>query len=80
MPFERLLLVFLFALVKKINAARQSCDESLLVKNGKFSKQDIADLITNDNRLEIKTCLTILGKDPLDAEIAGILWKDLVKV
>lgn len=81
MSFEPLtLMLILFLLEVHKNTARQSCDESLSSKNGKFSKQDITDLISNENQLEIKTCLVLLGKNPLNPEIAGILWKDLVKV
>lgn len=61
-------------------ATKQSCDESLLDKNGKFSKADVSDLISADNQAQIKMCLSVLGKDQLDAGIAELLWKDLVKV
>jgi len=63
------------------DVAKQSCgDESLLKKNGKLSKEDIYDLISIDNQSQIKMCLILLGKDPLETGIAELLWRDLVKV
>jgi len=80
MFFRRLLLLVLFALAVRKNRAKQSCNESLLNKNGKFSKADISDLISTENQAQIKTCLTLLGKDPLETRIAELLWRNLVKV
>jgi len=61
--------------------AKQPCDdESLIKKNGKLSREDIDDLISIDNQSQIKMCLVVLGKDPLETEIAELLWRDLVKV
>lgn len=63
------------------DVAKQPCDdESLIKKNGKLSREDIDDLISIDNQSQIKMCLIVLGKDPLETEIAELLWKDLVKV
>lgn len=62
------------------HAAEQSCDGSLLRKNGRFSRSDISGLITTDNKSQIKMCLVVLGNSPLDAGIAELLWRDLVKV
>lgn len=81
MIHERLhLFVSLFLLVSE-NTAKPSCgDESMLTKNGKFSKTDINDMLSTDNQAQIKMCLTIFGKDPLEAGTAELLWKYLVKV
>lgn len=63
------------------DVAKQPCDdESLIKKNGKLSREDIEDLISIDNQSQIKMCLIVLGKDPLETEIAELLWRDLVKV
>lgn len=80
MSHEQLLLFILCLLVVRRNAARQSCDTSLLNTKGKFSKADVSDLISINNREQIKMCLTILGKEPLETETAELLWRDLVKV
>lgn len=80
MTIERLHLLILVVPIVIGNGARQSCDESLLNKNGKLSKADVSDLISGDNQAQIKMCLSVLGKDPLDREISELLWKDLVKV
>lgn len=78
---ERLLLFVSFCLLVSENTARPSCgDESMLTKNGKFSKADISDMLSTDNQEQIKMCLTVFGKDPLEAGTAELLWKYLVKV
>lgn len=80
MFLNRSLFFVLFALAMRENRAKQSCNESLLNKNGKFSKADIKDLISIENQAQIKMCLTVLGKNQLEARIAELLWRDLVKV
>jgi len=81
MSFEWALLLFvLSAKTVSENMAKPSCDKSVLNKNGKFSKADISNLISVENQAQIKMCLTVLGKDPLEARIANLLWRDLVKV
>jgi len=63
------------------DVAKLTCDdESLKKKNRKLSKEDIDNLISIDNQSQIKMCLVVLGKDPLETEIAELLWRDLVKV
>ncbi|XP_060834630.1 uncharacterized protein LOC132917762 [Rhopalosiphum padi] len=74
------LLVSFLSVVHK-DVAKQPCDgESLIKNNGKLSKEDIVDLISIDNQSQIKMCLVVLGKDPLETGIAELLWRDLVKV
>lgn len=80
MTLETLLLCIVFLSVVHKYAAKQSCDESILTKNGKFSKADLTDLITIENQAQIKMCLTVLGNNPLEIGIAELLWRDLVKV
>lgn len=81
MSLELFFFITLFAsVVHDDEAARLSCDESLLGKKGKFSRADLSDLISVDNQSQIKTCLIVLGKDQLEVEIAELLWNDLVKV
>lgn len=76
-----LLLLYLLVSIQRYVATLQSCtDESMLSKNGKFSKLDVDELISAENHEQIKMCLTVLGKDPLEIEIAELLWKNLVKV
>lgn len=78
---ERLhLFVLLFLLVSEITAKPSCGDESMITKNGKFSKTDINDMLSTDNQVQIKMCLTVFGKDPLESGIAELLWKYLVKV
>lgn len=70
-----------FSTVVYTDVTKLSCDdESLKKKNRKLSKEDIDDLISIDNQSQIKMCLVVLGKDPLETEIAELLWRDLVKV
>jgi len=74
------LLISFLSVVHK-DVAKQPCDgESLIKNNGKLSKEDIVDLISIDNQSQIKMCLVVLGKDPLETGIAELLWRDLVKV
>ncbi|KAE9526234.1 hypothetical protein AGLY_013865 [Aphis glycines] len=74
-----LLISFLSVLHKDL--AKLRCDgDSLIKKNGKLSKEDIDDLISIDNQSQIKMCLVVLGKNPLETGIAELLWRDLVKV
>lgn len=80
MFLERLFPLVLCLSIVHESAAEQSCDESLLVKNGKFSRSDVSGLITIDNKSQMKMCLAVLGNSPLDARIAELLWRDLVKV
>lgn len=78
---ERYFFITLFVSLGYNNAAeRLSCDESLLVKKGKFSRTDISNLISVDNLSQIKKCLVVLGKNQLEVEIAELLWNELVKV
>lgn len=74
------LLISFLSVVHK-DLAKLSCDgDSLIKKNGKLSKEDIDDLISIDNQSQIKMCLVVLGKNPLETGIAELLWRDLVKV
>ncbi|XP_050530103.1 otoancorin-like [Daktulosphaira vitifoliae] len=66
--------------IRSTDTELKSCDESLLKRKGKFSKTDINGLITQENKEQLKTCLTIMGKNRLEKHIATALWKDLVKV
>lgn len=80
MPHERLVLLVLVLLVARKKAERQPCDTSSPTTNGKFSKADVSDLISTENQAQIKMCLAMLGREPLDTGIAQLLWRDLVKV
>lgn len=80
MPHGRLVLFILILLVARKKTERQSCDTSSLTTNGKLSIADVSDLISTENQAQIKMCLAILGREPLDTGIAQLLWKDLVKV
>lgn len=81
MALKWMYLLVSFWLVAHEDLAKELCDgESLLKNNGKLSKEDIDDLISIDNQSQIKMCLVVLGKDPLEMGIAEQLWKDLVKV
>lgn len=74
------LLISFLSVVHK-DLAKLRCDgDSLIKKNGKLSKEDIDDLISIDNQSQIKMCLVVLGKNPLETGIAELLWRDLVKV
>ncbi|XP_025207387.1 otoancorin-like [Melanaphis sacchari] len=79
-PMWAYLLVFFLSVIHK-DAAKQSCDgESLMKNNDKLSKEDVDNLISIDNQSQIKMCLVVLGKEPLETGIAELLWRDLVKV
>lgn len=80
MILERCFLLVLCLLKMHENATEQSCGGSWLSKNGKFSRADVSGLITVDNKSEIKMCLIVLGNSQLQAGIAELLWRDLVKV
>lgn len=81
MSLKWVYLLISFVSVVHTDGAKQSCDdESLIKKNGKLSKEDIDDLISIDNQSQIKMCLILLGKDPLETGVAELLWRDLVKV
>jgi len=74
-------LLIIFVSVVHKDLAKLRCDgDSLMKKNGKLSKEDIDDLISIDNQPQIKMCLVVLGKNPLETGIAELLWRDLVKV
>lgn len=75
-----IIILILFILVVYENAAKQSCDDFLQNKNFNISKTAINDLISIDNKVKIKTCLTVFGKERLEPGIAEVLWKALVKV
>jgi len=81
MPLKWVYLLISFLSVVHKDVAKQPCDsESFITKNGKLSKEDVDDLISIDNQSQIKMCLIVLGKDPLETGIAELLWRDLVKV